>query len=708
MVNRVVGLVALAGMVGCVPGPGSVPEIMGGRGLLPGDPGFDSTVGLVHGEDEPPYCTGVLVAADAVVTAAHCVAEEPEMVHFQAAGAPALRSVVEVKRFLAEPLAMAWFRPNFDVALVRFAGGVPTGFAPADILANPDELAAGEPLWLVGYGRTDTERYPRERSITETQVHAYVDRPHARAMLLFGRTPGRSACYGDSGGPAFVRRADGRWVVAGITRGDSRELDLFPEDWEYEDCTSGFGLYTALGPYLSWLRAELAGVPGKAEFSFEEVASPHSSFMDWCEDPHPSRGSYLTTSVLLAQEQTTRCEVAAEKLLRREELQLSVRNSLAARAIQLPDGVRLPLTDVRPLAALPHLRRVWFGDGDLESLETVGSLHQVEELRISAMPGMDFSPLSALGNLKKLTIDNLSEGEVTGLDGLRSLTHLTLRVRHGSRGARLSLSTLARLANLRELTLEGVEPAEWQALGTFRSRLEALRIRDVAVGNLTVLDGFSGSLERLALDRVGSPDVRPLTVLTRLRELSLVRDNIGDLTPFAPLKRLESLDLSDNPIPYPALCPVPEHLRRVCRFHALTNRSQLIAGDLSHRFRTLAQCTLEGGDLLLRWNLTRSEELSAQAGQRHLVLEAGRQGGLLFVGTLQEIPPAGSQEWTMMLVAGELRQPRDDGRALETQVHEVRLGSSLQFLNTEGTQILRLENCSLMSEAIEAAWEGLR
>lgn len=204
------------------------------------------------------FCSGTLVAPDVFLTAAHCVfGEEPNVPvlwvsfdtnysFYEISSQPDWpepdpnRPRVQVQRIAVDPdfrsRSNGINEGNADIAALILDLATATGplpapaeLAPAGILDRLHETHAlhGMKLTAVGYGQevafgggrpafTD----PYVRRAAESEFLALNP-----AYVVLSQNPARGdggTCFGDSGGPNFLRLEDGREVVAAVTvTGDS-------------------------------------------------------------------------------------------------------------------------------------------------------------------------------------------------------------------------------------------------------------------------------------------------------------------------------------------------------------------------------------------------------------------------------------------------------------------------------------------------------
>lgn len=159
-------------------------------------------------------CSGTLVAAEWLLTAASCFADDPATDLTVPAGAPKLRTTATVGRTdltttagQVVPVVELVPRTDRDLVLARLSRPVTT--------ATPVALAAtaptvGEQLTSAGYGRTKDEWAP-----LKLHTGAFsVDSADATSATVTGQG-GAAICAGDAGGPV-LRVTNGQTGLVGI------------------------------------------------------------------------------------------------------------------------------------------------------------------------------------------------------------------------------------------------------------------------------------------------------------------------------------------------------------------------------------------------------------------------------------------------------------------------------------------------------------
>jgi secreted trypsin-like serine protease len=249
-------------LLGCSVGPlGRPPEprIVGGVRAdideYPHHVALESTSGL--------RCSGAILADRWVVTAAHCVADDPEGLGV-VAGVSKLSSSagqrIPVARIVVHPGYDAGSPPHDDVALLRLVYPLDLSeveaiepVSPADAargLTDPGVLATVTGWGAIGAGGPlpDALRAVDLPLVDVDEAALSYGFAITADQLPAGGEADSDACKGDSGGPLVVPDDDGWWRLAGIVSWGARcgEPDT-P------------GIYTRVSYVHAWLHATMRG-----------------------------------------------------------------------------------------------------------------------------------------------------------------------------------------------------------------------------------------------------------------------------------------------------------------------------------------------------------------------------------------------------------------------------------------------------------------
>ena len=167
------------------------------------------------------FCSGVALARDLVLTAAHCVlpGAEYKIVEYDSARQPQLR---DVKSVTAHPKfelkTMLAHRATADVALLKLAG--PIGSVSPLALGGPGfTVAPGDAFTVAGTG-VATRGDGKSGGTVRVADLVATGRPGTLQIRLYdaatkGDKPGLGACTGDSGAPVF-RIENGARAIVGV------------------------------------------------------------------------------------------------------------------------------------------------------------------------------------------------------------------------------------------------------------------------------------------------------------------------------------------------------------------------------------------------------------------------------------------------------------------------------------------------------------
>jgi secreted trypsin-like serine protease len=188
-------------------------------------------------------CTGTALAADLVLTAAHCVTRpiDYQIKVYQTGQIIPVRTALRHPQF--DYASYAASRATADVALLQLAAPLPDTVVPAK-LAPPRRVAVGEQLTIAGFGVTiaGTARglgQPRMATLSVT------GKPGSLQIRLYDLATrnlrnGLGGCTGDSGAPVF----DGQAILGIVS------WSTAPND---EEGCGGLTGVTPLLNYLGWI-----------------------------------------------------------------------------------------------------------------------------------------------------------------------------------------------------------------------------------------------------------------------------------------------------------------------------------------------------------------------------------------------------------------------------------------------------------------------
>ncbi|MBU5637912.1 trypsin-like serine protease [Geomonas sp. Red69] len=242
--------------------PGRASAIVGGTQVSLEDVFSRHLVGIINPATDG-VCTGVLIAPDVALTAAHC---------FDASRTPSDfvvvfgRDLIPGRGGVALDVAAIRIPPaydpeqnrsnsSFDLALVRLSGPAPLGYVPAAIASEPDHFIDGKANYIAaGYG---VSTYQGNDPGVLRKLEVAPSKLLAKGKLIELHDLRAGPCSGDSGSPLFrVALSDGkaRYAVIGIQSQAVQRAE--GGKFNHKICED-IGLYTSLAPYRGWIEENI-------------------------------------------------------------------------------------------------------------------------------------------------------------------------------------------------------------------------------------------------------------------------------------------------------------------------------------------------------------------------------------------------------------------------------------------------------------------
>ncbi|NXH21737.1 OVCH2 protein, partial [Bucco capensis] len=247
-------------------------RIVGGKQVEEGSQPWQ--VSLKRGHKH--FCGGTIVAAQWVVTAAHCTLGRNLLEYLNVTAGEHDLQVREngeqslpVKDVIKHPNFDPRWPMNYDIALLKLDGAFnfSSSVWPACLPEPGERFAAGSICTACGWGRLN-ENGALPQVLHEVNLPILNSKDCSRALstlkkpiqgdtILCAGFPdgGQDACQGDSGGPLLCQRRHGAWTLAGVISwgmGCARGWRSNEKKKHYNRGSPG--IFTDLSVVLSWLQ----------------------------------------------------------------------------------------------------------------------------------------------------------------------------------------------------------------------------------------------------------------------------------------------------------------------------------------------------------------------------------------------------------------------------------------------------------------------
>ncbi len=237
------------------------PTIIGGQTATAGE--FPYMVALVQANGGSQFCGGSLIAANWVLTAAHCFFNDQNQQDTFTADVTIVAGNVDLSSAGGQTVGVTrivhqGYDQNqlLDIALLELAQPITLGGGVALIAFNSAAAtpATGATTTITGWGATAPDGNNPSDQLRKVQlpVVACDQGDDPSLFICAGGVEGEDSCQGDSGGPLVVDNGGGNFLQVGVTSSGPATCAQAGQ----------YGIYTRVSQYSGWINQTIgANVP---------------------------------------------------------------------------------------------------------------------------------------------------------------------------------------------------------------------------------------------------------------------------------------------------------------------------------------------------------------------------------------------------------------------------------------------------------------